>query len=259
MPETTSDTASAILTWRELAQQEGEKTDSALRFMRESVPEMMAAVPQTELIVSKFAGLDETLSRGIALRGPEACHPAVAAVAPYLPRAIGELTRILRRRWLRLALWLTSYVHAVRSCAAALPTEAQDLEARWVSSLTRRAAELDDASRQTAALAAVAIGHADWVPVFTGGKRLPSRFVPGRVFGPNIQGFTRYLATALQASAPPQTIEPAWSNFVAYFPVNFAADAVTWSDLLWSARALAVGFEGKPVEVVGQMLHEMVS
>jgi hypothetical protein len=259
MPERTSDTASAILTWAELVQQEREKTDSSLRFMQESVPEMMAALPQKELMAAAFAGLDEVLSRGIALRGPEACHPAVAAVAPYLPRAIGELTRILKQRRPRLALWLTSYLHAVRCCGLPLPPEAHDLEPRWMSRLTRRAAELDDACRQTAALAAVAIGRPDWVPVFTGGEPLPSRFVPGRTFGPNIQGFTRYLATALRASAEPQAVEPAWSSFVAYFPAKLSAGTVTWSDLLWGARAVAVGFEGKPVEVVGRMLHEMVS
>ena len=118
---------------------------------------------------------------------------------------------------------------------------------------------MDETSLRTAAFAALAVGKYDLVVAFTGGEALPRRCEPGRAFWPNFQGFVRYLATARQAAAGAAAIAPAWDSFLALFPAKLSAGTTCWADLLWCARAVAVGFEGQPVGSVGRLLHERVA
>jgi hypothetical protein len=247
-----------LLTWPEVAVREAERIDTTLRYMREEVPAEMAACPRNEPMAPSFAGLDESLARGIALRGPELCLPAIAAVASHLPRAVRDLARVVEGRRPRHALHLASYVHAVRCCGGELPPRTDDLEARWLERLATRAADLDDQTLRTAAFAALAVGKVEMVGTFTG-RKLSTRFEPGSAFGPDFHGLVRYLATALRASAPAASIAPAWHGFLALFPAKHAADATRWTDLLWCARAIFAGFERAPVESVGRLLHQQVT
>lgn len=253
------DAAAAVITWAELASQEAEKTHWALARMQSEVIGRLAAVKPPELVAEALASLDEPLARAMILLGPAACLPGIAAVAPYLVRALDEFPKLIRRNRPRLAVWLVSYVNAVRCCGGDLPGTAADLEARWVKRLASQVKKLDEPSLLTLACAAVATGAIDQVPAFTASAPIPTPFVPGRTFGPDYQGFVRYLAAAAHASAGASAIEPAWTDYVRYFPAKHAAEATCWSDLTWCARAVAVHFAGEPIATIGQMLHEMVT
>lgn len=252
------DAPAAVITWAELASQEAEKTRWALARTQLEVAGRLAAVKPPELVAEALATLDEPVARAMILLGPAACLPGIAAVAPYLVRALDEFPKLIRRNRPRLAVWLVSYVNAVRCCGGELPDTAAGLEARWVKRLASQVNKLDEPSLLTLACAAVATGAIDQVPAFTAGAPLPTPFVPGRTFGPDYLGFVRYLAAAVEVSADAPAIEPAWADFVRYFPAKLLAGGTSWSDLTWCARAVAVNFTGEPIATVGQLLHEMV-
>ena len=86
----TDNTGSALLTWPELAAQEAKKTDATLAAMGAAAPDQMAAHSRGTLMAAEFAGLEETVARGIALCGPVVCQPAIVAVTPFLSRAAGS-------------------------------------------------------------------------------------------------------------------------------------------------------------------------
>ena len=253
------DAPAAVITWTELVGQEAEKAGRALGHVQSEVIDQVAAVKPPELVTETLIGLDEPLARAMILLGPAACLPGIAAVAPSLVRALDEFPKLIRRNRPRLAVWLVSYVNAVRCCGGELPDTAAGLEARWVKRLASQVNKLDEPSLLTLACAAVATGAIDQVPAFTAGAPLPTPFVPGRTFGPDYLGFVRYLAAAVEVSADAPAIEPAWADFVRYFPAKLLAGGTSWSDLTWCARAVAVNFTGEPIATVGQLLHDMVT
>lgn len=253
------DAAAAVISWAELASQEAEKTHWALARIQSEVIDRLAAVKPPELVAEALATLDEPLARAMILLGPAACLPSIAAVAPYLARALDEFPKLIRRNRPRLAVWMASYVNAVRCCGGDLPGTAADLEARWVKRLASQVNKLDEPSLLTLACAAVATGAIDKVPAFTAGAPIPTPFVPGHTYGPDYQGFVRYLAAAVRVSADAPAIEPAWADFVRYFPAKLLAGGTSWSDLTWCARVVAVNFTGEPIATVGQLLHDMVT
>jgi hypothetical protein len=54
----------------------------------------------------------------------------------------------------------------------------------------------------------------------------------------------RHLARCLAHGADAATARPAWSGYLATFPIHLGAKAATWAELLWAARATHVAVGG---------------
>jgi hypothetical protein len=251
--------ADAYRPWQELIAQQTHAANEGLASMVRDIPVFLKELPPGESMLNGFEGLEEILAQAATILGPQPCQAAVAAIAPFVPSAIAELKHRLDTPQIMLAVKFLSYLNTARCCGESLPAEAVENEGHWFARIASKPADLDESVRQTLAFAALALGETSFVPGLIDSGPLAKRFVPGKSFQSNTQGFIRYLALAIDKKAKAEDIAPAWNDFVTHFPMKLSAETLTWPDLLWCARAVGVHFEGRPVETAAEAVHEMVT
>src|SRR5688500_9403866 len=104
MPNAKNTTADDLPSWQDLIAGELKPADESLHSQIKSAPERLRSAPRGTLVSSNFGGFAEVLARSAILRGGKACQPAVAAIKPFLPRAIKEVKGKLDERRANLAV-----------------------------------------------------------------------------------------------------------------------------------------------------------
>lgn len=101
-------------------------------------------------------------------------------------------------------------------------------------------------------LLTLAYGHPEHLPRIIFGTT--PAFEPGLRFGFNTQGFTHYLAAAMNTGAELDDVAPAWREFLAAFPHKLAAQTLSWSGLLAAAYVVHHRIQGRPEKHVADVL-----
>lgn len=243
-------------TWAGLFSSEwGEDTHARELMKRFSA--MALAKPHSP--VQHLRTMADVLASLIVLTGAEEARAAAAPLVPLCETGLVQAGRFFDSvDPPRVAIQVLSFVNAAEVCGAAQGMVAASPAKAWLGALTQKVETLDDPLIHRCGLVALCLGEPDLAARLVGGGKLPATFTAGERFGFNVQGFVRYLATAMKVGAPPEAVRPAWESFVEGFPKNKAADQVSWSDLLWAARAYFAGVEGQPVARVGEALHALV-
>ncbi len=210
------------------------------------------------VLAGLFGSPVDALARILPTSGDLIAREHVLVPAELLPRLLrhGDETA---ERAPASALSVISYVTLARCLDVSLPAEVAGLEARWLPLIARRPELRHEHTRRTAALAAVAVGVTELVPVLDGGAPLQPRASSRDIAGPNVAGFTRHLAEVLAGGGGAEAIEGPWRSFLAAFPLTLAADGVRWIDLVWAALAIMVRFENRPPAAVGTYLPVLVA
>ncbi|HEX8492152.1 MAG TPA: hypothetical protein VF658_04870 [Pyrinomonadaceae bacterium] len=258
MSDAKTPAAGGLPSWPDLIASELEPSDQSLQSQIKVAPERIKSAPRDSLIASNFGGFAEVLARAAILRGSEACLPAIKAIRPFLPKAIKEIESRLDARRAALAVHVLSYVNTVQCCGGKLPAEAKEVENRLPPRLARKADELYESRQRTMAFACLALGKTSLIDTFIVSNR-PQTIEPGKTFGPNMPALIGYLAVALEQQAGPEVIEAAWLNFLEEYPMEQATETLSWSDLMWCARAVLVQFKRQPLETVADTLHQLVT
>jgi hypothetical protein len=68
-----------------------------------------------------------------------------------------------------------------------------------------------------------------------------------------------HLARCLWHGAGSAAAQPAWKAYLGYFPVNLSAEAATYPELLWAARAVRVAIGGAPPDTVVEWLRRQIA
>lgn len=220
------------------------------------------------VLAGLFVAPTEVLAGVLAISGADAARDHFHLLDQALPGLLAHGDQVAISAPAS-AMAVISYV-ALARCAgvpgvAGVGDAAHDLAARWLPILARHGAQRYEATRRTAALAAVAAGCEDLVPALDGGGPLVPRIGrrdEGVIAGPNIAGFTRHLAELLAGSgsgeAKVDAVEDDWWSVLHAFPLTLAADGVRWIDLVWAAEILMVRFEQRPASDVGVHLPAMI-
>lgn len=224
---------------------------------RESMKRFGAiALAKPNIPVTHLRTLADTVASIVVLLGAEqaraAAEPLVPLCAPGLRQAARTFDALDPPR---VALQVLSFVNAAEECGAARGLVEASPAKTWLELIARSAKKQDDRLLYRCGLVALCLGEPELAAKLVGGGKLPTTLTPGETFGFNVQGFVRYLATAMKIGAGPEATRRAWESFAAGFPMNMAAERVSWSDLLWAARAYFAGVEGRPVAQVGESLH----
>ena len=247
---------SAPGTWSGLFSPEwGEKTH-APAFMKRYTDRALAKanepVPQLTMLADSMASL-------IVLVGPGEARAAAEPLLPLCEPALAEAGRLFQKvDPPRVALQVLSFVNAAEACGAAQGQVEASAAKAWLEALVKATRKQEDPLFHRCGFVALCLGEPELAAKLVGGGKLPGTFTPGEEFGDDVQGFIRYLATAMKQQAPADAVRPAWQSFVEGFPGNKAAERGTWSDLLWAARAWFTRFEQLPVARVGEALHTLV-
>ena len=243
-------------TWAGLFSSEWGEDTHAREFMKR-FGAMALASPNSP--VQHLRTLADVLASLIVLTGAEEARAAAAALVPLCETGLAQAGRFFDGMDPpRVAIQVLSFVNAAEACGATEGMVKASSAKAWLEALTKQVKRLDEQLLYRCGLVALCLGEPDLAAKLVGGGKLPATLTPGEQFGFNVQGFVRYLATAMKVGAPSQAVRPAWESFVEGFPKKKAADQVSWSDLLWAARAYFVGVEGRPVARVGESLHARV-
>jgi hypothetical protein len=129
----------------------------------------------------------------------------------------------------------------------------------WLPFVTENLPRLDDTERTGYALACAALGLDDGLHEVL--HQPPMPYVPGATFGPDARSFARHISAAAAASAPLEDFSPAFTSFVAYFPVRLEAGGLSWSDLLfggYGAFHRIAGYErGEVLDALRRFVREV--
>lgn len=247
---------SAPGTWSGLFSPEwGEKTHAPAFLKRYAALALTKAnepVPQLTLLADSLASV-------IVLVGPGEARAAAEPLVPLCEPALAEAGRLFQKvDPPSVALRVLSFVNAAEACGAAQGLVEASAAKAWLEALAKTARRKEDPLFHRCGFVALCLGEPDLAAKLVGGGKLPGTFTPGKRFGDDVQGFIRYLATAMQQQAPADDVRPAWQSFVEGFPQNKAVERGTWSDLLWAARAFYTRIEQLPVARVGEALHTLV-
>jgi len=128
----------------------------------------------------------------------------------------------------------------------------------WLRAQAGGAEQLHDSIRWNLALACIAYRQYELSAVFSFGGPFEQKFTPGMSFGPNLQGLIRYLACAVRDQAGFTEVEPAFKNFLTFFPVRFHSKHLNWSHLMWIARICFHQLDNEPVTQVAARLYDCV-
>ena len=223
------------------------------------VPRELDAARPPRLPAIEFGGPSLTLAQAAVVLGPSACMEAFDTLLPLLPRVLADFSAGITAVNRVPAQYLLSFCNTAVCCGVSLPSVAALLEREWLPQLASHADVMAEPERSTLALAAIAAGRPGLVSPFIGGGSLSTHLTPGETFNFNVQGFIRYLASAVQQGTPLSAIEPAWETFIDTFPYKLAASTLDWSHLLYAGRVVATSFEGRAVGTVAESLHRRVS
>jgi hypothetical protein len=222
-----------------------------------AVARMQKRIPQTPM-GRLFIGAAENLSRIAILVGPEACRPIVAAHAPFFAVAVEEAARIGTPGASPLIqLTLLSYGNVVRCSGAASGALSID-ELAMVERIVRGKDELGEFEQEELAAACVVVGAPQRAMEVLEHDTWPA-FKPGVKFDANIAGLLDYLCAALASGAPASDVQAAWHDLHALFPWKLSAETITWSTLLWIARAVVGRIGGAPDAEIAGIVHAMSS
>ncbi|RKH41380.1 hypothetical protein [Corallococcus sicarius] len=204
--------------------------------------------------------LADTLGGLVALKGAQEARAAAEPLVPFCEPALAQAGRAFQKRDpAHFALQVLSFVNAAEECGAVQGMVEASPAKAWLEAIAKLPRKQDDRLHYRCGLVALCLGAPELAATLVGGGKLPAgSFTPGEQFGFNVQGFIRYLATAMKEQAPADEVRPAWRSFVEGFPKNKSAGQVTWSDLLWAARAFYTRIEQLPVARVGEALHPLV-
>jgi hypothetical protein len=245
-------------TWPDLIAAELDASDRSLQFQIEYGPERLNSRARDSLVSSHFGGSAEVLARAAILRGSKPCLPAIEAIKPFLPTAIKEMEARLDKRRAALAVNVLSYINTSECCGGHVPAAADKFEAGLLPRLARKAGELFEPKQRTMAFACLALGKTNLIDKFIVSVR-PETVEPGKTFGPNMPALIGYLAVAIEQQADAEVIEAAWEDLLAEFPMERATETLSWSDLMWCARAVLVHFKKQPLETIADTLHQLVA
>ncbi|RYZ43627.1 MAG: hypothetical protein EOO71_02695 [Myxococcaceae bacterium] len=242
-------------TWSALFGSGGREGADAKQTLKLLTP---SALANANAPVREAGPLSNTLSRMLVLCGPAESQTLADPLARLASPALQQVAEDFEDLRPEQVVNVLSFVNAME-CAgrvdgllARAPVEA------WLEALMKARRTLHEVLAYRCGLVSLAQGLPDLAARFVGGGRLSEDFTPGQTFGFNVQGFVRYLATALRQQARAEDVRPAWETFVEVFPTKRAADTLDWKDLLWAARAWHVGFEHRPVAEVAEALHSRV-
>ncbi|NPC68714.1 hypothetical protein HPP05_02995 [Corallococcus exiguus] len=243
-------------TWAGLFSSEWGEDTHARELMKRFSP---IALTKANTPVQYLRTLADVLASLIVLTGAEEARAAAAPLVPLCAAGVEQAGGFFDSvDPPRVALQVLSFVNAAEACGAAQGMVKASPAKTWLEALAKKVKKLDDVLLYRCGLVALCLGEPDLAAKLVGGGKLPETLTPGERFGFNVQGFVRYLATAMKVGAPSEAVRPAWESFVEGFPKIKAAEQVSWSDLLWAARAYFVGVEGRPVARVGESLHALV-
>ena len=185
-------------------------------------------------IITVFAGLDVVVARCIALFGMARCRDMVVSFGDALGRAMDTVAEQRLFAW-DVATWLLNYSIIAQSADV---TTDHDVQLRWLNELEKARPSDDDVARRSLALASLALGEPAMALTAIRAD-MPASWTPGRTFEFNTFGFIRYLAYAISNPTDPGGARPAWEEYVALFPLNLAANAAVWPDLIFAGFAIA--------------------
>ncbi|MFP2896789.1 hypothetical protein [Corallococcus sp. 4LFB] len=223
----------------------------------EDFTELALAKPNSP--IPHLRTLADVLASLIVLAGASEARVAARPLVPLCEPALQEAGRLFDTlEPPRVALQVLSFVNAAEVCGAVEGRVEASAAKAWLEAIAKTQKKHDDLLLYRCGLVALALGEPDLAAKLVGGGKLPATFTPGEEFGFNVQGFVRYLATALKHGAATADVRPAWNSYVEGFPRNKAANRASWSDLVWAARAYFAGVERRPVARVGEALHAQV-
>jgi len=226
----------------------------------EGLDELVQAVVTAKtsvLRLREFVSAAQVLPLVAVVSGPSTANAVLQSLNPYLESVI-ELAHSKGNRpvaW----LGLLHYVDVCQCCGVNVTVGDRVVEVSWLQRIVEARPNLTREELVGAAMACLGLGQPELVPQLIGGGKLPTRFVPGEKFEFNVEGFIRYVAVAIRDKAEPEAVDPAWRSFLAAFPRKLATKTLTWTDLLWAARAMMEQIEGRPVGGTAQALHDLVT
>jgi hypothetical protein len=245
--------------WSQLRQAEKAKLDKSLgelKFEAELIPEILDR--EIPVLTRAFPGSAEYLARVFVIGGAELARSACYLADDALPRLLSHGDEPARRAS-AAAVGALSYVALMRCLDVKLPDAAKGVEARWLRVIAPKPDRLNDYNIRTAALAAVATGEVDLIPLLDGGGPLVPRTTSREIAGANVAGFTRHLAEVIKGGGGHAAVEAPWRSFLQMFPITVASKGVYWVDLVWVAMVMMVQFEKRPPSAVGTWLPKHVA
>jgi hypothetical protein len=255
-----TDSSDVPTTWTELLRTDLDLIEEGLDLIS-GVPAALERLDHSREPASLIGGPALTLAQAAVIKGPDACRSAIQILTPLLPRMMSDMSAGVDADNRVLTASILSFINTALCCGASPPADIVRTEADWVPQFVPLAAKLGEQRRHRLALASLAIGRVDLVPAFSGAASPPSAaaFSPGEVFAFNVTGFIRYLGSALEHSAPPEAVWPAWESFVDHFPHKLAAATLDWPDLLYATRVIVTRLEKGSVADSARALHMYVS
>jgi hypothetical protein len=229
--------------WRTLLEEAADDLPEVLRTL-EMLPDADA-----EVLPSALGGVSEGVIGQVIVKGPQSARTLL----------LEPLARLFERALEAedpspvdtLGMLATAGVLAASGGA---DTDPHGLLGRSLDTLLERPGDLTDQEFTSLTLASAALGFDEAVAELVGS----SSFVPGREFGPDVQGYARYLVAAVAAGADTEDVEAAWEALVATFPLRLETGGLGWSDLLWAGYGAYTRIFGYEPGEVAQGIHEYV-
>jgi len=240
----------SLLTWHELLSRHEPAVRSLIAQQLENFEDI--GERGSNELPSVFSGSDQILARGILACGCDEVRPLMRLLHPFLPKALAALRDQKREHW-QSAKWMLSF--AVLAECMGTPRPA-GFDGTILKPLVGSRSELKDEEKRSVALLALALGDTTTARAMLDAG--PSTYEqPVLAFKFNLFELIRYLADAIDQHRPSDWIEPAWTEYIAGFPMHLAADAAKWSDLFYFARILA-NVRGDQVGQIADDLHARV-
>jgi hypothetical protein len=243
--------------WPTLVERQGPEYEQELGVFADLAEELAEETGSDEA-GGALAGFDDTVSALAVLRGPEVTRPVIEQVAPAIPRLLALLAPVPTEGARLGAYYTLNYLNAARCCGASVGGAGVDAERAWLPRLAAYRAKLTERERHTLAIAAAAAGLPDEAAQFAGlGRR--KEFSPNVTHAFDVPAFAVYIATAVEAGASYQDVEPAWLDFVHRFPYKLDTGMLKWPSLLWAARAVYAAIGKLDDDEVATELHRLVT
>lgn len=242
--------AGPATSWAGLSDMYGQSIVEALGRDREQIDALRTR--DSNRLSWLLLGKDAVVVQSIAMLG-NIDEELFGAWREELPRAIsglkqrGHENRVGGFRILSLALVL-------ETTGFSRPDGVDD---GWLKSLLTSAEDFSDQERRSLAFAALAMQRSDTALEFILADPIadPS---PGQLFEFNTFDLIRYLAAAITDGLSAESVHPAWEEHVRLFPLNLAASASDWPDLLHASHALAL-MDGREPRTAADWLRKQVA
>lgn len=227
---------------------------------RRIVEEGLLPVPEpiTGAAVDELSTLSNTFGSLVVLLDPEVARAVGEPLGKLMREALLDLEPSLEANSAGYTVNVLSFVNAAACCGAGEGLLEPALVKSLLEELVKGSKKMGDELAYRCALVSLFAGEPGLAARFSKAGKLPARFKPGETFGFDMQGFVRYLATALEKGATVEQVRPAWVELVRAFPLKKGAETLDWNDLLWAARVVYHHLEQRPVASVGAALHAQV-